>query len=36
MVGELAKAGLPDDAAKEITEIVASEKPQNPDKPLGA
>jgi len=35
MVGELAKAGLPDDAANEITDIVASEKPQNPDKPLG-
>jgi hypothetical protein len=35
MVSELAKAGLPDDAAKEISEIVASEKSQNPDKPLG-
>jgi hypothetical protein len=35
MVSELAKAGLPDDAAKEITDIVATEKPQNQDKPLG-
>jgi hypothetical protein len=35
MVSELSKAGLPDDAAKEITDIVASEKPQNADKPLG-
>jgi hypothetical protein len=35
MVNELAKAGLPDDAAKEITDIVALEKPQSADKPLG-
>jgi hypothetical protein len=35
MVSELARAGLPDDAAKEITDIVASEKPQKADKPLG-
>ncbi|MCD9110282.1 AbiTii domain-containing protein [Bradyrhizobium japonicum] len=35
MVSELAKAGLPDDAAKEITDIVALEKPQSEDKPLG-
>jgi hypothetical protein len=35
MVSELAKAGLPDDAAEEITDIVASEKPHNADKPLG-
>lgn len=35
MVSELVKAGMPEQAAKEITEIVASEKPQNADKPLG-
>jgi hypothetical protein len=35
MVSELAKAGLPDDAAKEITDIVALEKPESADKPLG-
>lgn len=35
MVSELAKAGLPDDAAKEITDIVGLEKPPSADKPLG-
>ncbi|CAL77688.1 conserved hypothetical Protein [Bradyrhizobium sp. ORS 278] len=35
MVSELAKAGLPADAAKEITDIVAEENPQSADKPLG-
>ncbi|WP_131868598.1 MULTISPECIES: hypothetical protein [unclassified Bradyrhizobium] len=35
MVSELAKAGLPDGAAKEITDIVASEGPPTADKPLG-
>lgn len=35
MASELAKAGLPNDAAKEITEIVSAEKPQSADKPLG-
>jgi hypothetical protein len=35
MVSELAKAGLPDEAAKEITDIVALEGPPTADKPLG-
>src|SRR5262249_49832238 len=35
MASELAKAGLPNDAAKEITEIVALEKPRSADEPLG-
>lgn len=35
MVGELQKVGIPQDAAKEIAEIVAQEKPENADKPLG-
>ncbi len=35
MVSELIKAGLSEPAAKEITEIVASEKPDNADQPLG-
>ena len=35
MVSELVKAGMPEQAAKEITDIVASEKPENTDKPLG-
>lgn len=36
MMSELARAGLPDDAAKEITNIVASEgRPPAADKPLG-
>ena len=35
MVSELTKAGLPDHAAKEITDIVASEGPPTTDKPLG-
>ena len=35
MASELAKAGLPNDAAKEITDIVALEKPLSADEPLG-
>lgn len=35
MIRELVKAGLPEQAAKEITEIVASEKPASANRPLG-
>lgn len=35
MVTELVKAGMPDQAAKEITAIVASEKPESSGRPLG-
>lgn len=35
MVSELAKAGLPDEAAKEITSIVAAEGPPTADRTLG-
>jgi hypothetical protein len=35
MIGELIKAGLPAPDAKEFTEIVASEKPESADQPLG-
>ena len=35
MVSELAKAGIPEDAAKEFTDIVASEKPGTVEHPLG-
>jgi hypothetical protein len=35
MTRELVKAGLPEPAAKEITEIVAAEKPKNANQPLG-
>ncbi|OSI66357.1 hypothetical protein [Bradyrhizobium canariense] len=35
MVSELARAGLPEGAAKQITDIVASEGPPTGDEPLG-
>lgn len=35
MVSELVKAGLPRDAAKELSEIVASEQPASAETPLG-
>ncbi len=34
MIGELTKAGLTEGKAKEITAIIASEKPESADKPL--
>lgn len=36
MIGELVKAGIPQEAAEEFAEIVASEEPENPDRPFGA
>lgn len=35
MMSELVKVGLPENAAKEVAEIVAGEKPENADQPLG-
>lgn len=35
MASELAKAGLPEDAAKEITKVIVSENAEDADKPLG-
>ncbi|WP_292052744.1 hypothetical protein [Mesorhizobium sp.] len=35
MVGALIKAGLPKDAAGEFTDIIAAEKPESAEKPLG-
>jgi hypothetical protein len=35
MISELAKAGIPEDAAKEFTGIVASEQPGTAEQPLG-
>lgn len=35
MVSELTKAGLPQDAAREFSEIVAAEEPESAEKPLG-
>jgi hypothetical protein len=35
MIGALIKAGIPDTAAKEITEIISSEKPDDVSAPLG-
>lgn len=36
LISELEKAGIPKAAAKEFAEIVASEKPQSAEQPLGA
>lgn len=36
MIGELVRAGIPQESAKEFAGIVASEEPESPDKPFGA
>lgn len=36
VIGELVKAGIPQDAAEEFAGIVADEEPESPDRPFGA